>query len=130
MLDILIIDDVYSELIVVQEKFQKYGNCTIAQNKNIALQMFHKAYIANEFFDLIVLDIEMPRASGLDVLDEIEKDEELLFIPKSKKLMLANKRSRLDIVQIAQKKSNGVIMKPIEEKFVRRMMLELGFIKD
>ncbi len=130
MLEILIVDDVYSELRAVQEKFQLYGNCSVAQNKNVALQMFHKAYIENDFFDLIILDLEMPRASGIVVLEEIERDEELLFIPRAKKVMLANKRSRPETIKIAQKISNSVIMKPLDEKYVRRAMLELGFIKD
>jgi DNA-binding NarL/FixJ family response regulator len=129
MLNILIIDDVYSELIAVQEKFQLYGNCSIAQNKNAAMQLFHKAYIENDFFDLIILDLEMPRASGIVVLEEISKDEELLFTPKAKKVMLANKRSRPETIQAAKRLSDGVIMKPLDEKYVRRVMLELGFIK-
>ncbi len=130
MLEILIIDDVYSELIAVQKQFQIYGNTTIAQNKNSALQVFHKAYTDNNFFDLIVLDLEMPRASGIVVLEEIEKDEDFLFIPKAKKLILADRRSLPETVQLAKKVSNGVIMKPIEDKYVRRIMLELGFVKN
>lgn len=61
--------------------------------------------------NLILLDINMPRLNGLEVLDFIKKDEQLKKIPV---IMLTTSSSDSDISACYEKSANCFITKPLD----------------
>ncbi len=72
---ILIVDDEHGIVDMIQSYFQKQYDILTAYSGQEALQK-----IASNP-DLILLDINMPKKNGYEVLDEIKADERLKLIP-------------------------------------------------
>ena len=65
---------------------------------------------------LILLDVNLPRVSGLEVLAELKRDPELLSIPV---VMLTTSRAEEDILRSYQLHANAFVSKPVDfEQFV------------
>lgn len=69
--------------------------------------------------DLILLDVNLPRVTGMEVLQQIRADEGLGMIPV---IMLTASDREEDIVKSYRLGSNTYIQKPVEfEKFVQAL---------
>jgi two-component system, chemotaxis family, response regulator Rcp1 len=67
--------------------------------------------------DLILLDLNLPRKDGREVLDEIKQDPELKKIPV---VILTTSRSEQDIIKTYESHANCYISKPVDlEEFLR-----------
>lgn len=70
-LKVLIVDDVKSNLEFYKVAFGKYFSvCDEANDGQEALEMYNQN---PDYYDLIVTDVEMPRMSGLELVEEIRK---------------------------------------------------------
>lgn len=66
--------------------------------------------------DLIILDLNMPKKNGLQVLSEIKEDPKLKKIPV---IILTVSKSESDVLQSYEHHANSYITKPLDlEKFV------------
>jgi chemotaxis family two-component system response regulator Rcp1 len=61
--------------------------------------------------DLILLDLNLPRKNGLEVLEEIKRDDELRQIPV---IMLTTSSSARDIAACYDRGVNCYVVKPLE----------------
>ena len=59
--------------------------------------------------DVIILDLNLPKKNGLEVLDEIRSDQNLKDIPI---LILTSSESDLDVLMSYKKKASGYLVKP------------------
>lgn len=75
-MNILIVeDDVFSRKFML--KFlSKYGNCKTAEDGETAVQMYKEAVENRKPYDLICLDIKMPKLDGYETLAQIRSFEE------------------------------------------------------
>ena len=73
-INILIVDDEPNSTIMLKKVLEKKGFQTVTENDSVKAREILK----NEFFDLIISDLQMPDVSGLDLLKA--KNEESLFI--------------------------------------------------
>src|SRR5665647_2398548 len=66
--------------------------------------------------DLILLDINLPKVDGMEVLTEIKNDVDLMIIPV---VMLTTSDSERDIMEAYQHHCNCFITKPVDfDKFI------------
>lgn len=71
--------------------------------------------------DLILLDIKMPKMSGLEVLRELKSDSRYRSIPV---VMLTSSANEEDVVQSYGLGSNSYITKPVKyEEFVEKLRM-------
>lgn len=66
--------------------------------------------------DLVLLDINMPRKSGLEVLEDVKREEDLCTIPIC---MLTTSEDDQDILSAYARHANAFVKKPVDlEQFI------------
>jgi len=75
--------------------------------------------------DLILLDLNLPRMNGFEVLDAIKEDQELKRIPV---VILTTSQAEQDILQSYNLHANAYVTKPVDlEQFIRVIKSIEGF---
>jgi two-component system, chemotaxis family, response regulator Rcp1 len=75
--------------------------------------------------DMILLDLNLPRKSGLEVLREIKADENLRRIPV---VILSTSQAERDIVQSYDLHANAYVSKPVDlDQFISVVRVIEGF---
>jgi len=72
---------------------------------------------------LILLDIKLPKVSGLEVLEAIKQDPRTRAIPA---VLLTSSRLEEDVVRGYQLGANSYIQKPVEFERFREIVRQLG----
>ena len=72
---------------------------------------------------LIVLDIKLPKVSGLEVLEEIKRDPRTRAIPT---VLLTSSRLEDDVLRGYQLGANSYIQKPVQFERFRQIVRQLG----
>jgi CheY-like chemotaxis protein len=73
---------------------------------------------------VILLDIRMPKVSGLDVLKELKASESLRHIPV---IILTTSDAEQDVTKAYHNYVNSYLVKPVEFDKFMKLMEELGF---
>lgn len=72
---------------------------------------------------VILLDIKMPKVTGLEVLEEIHKDEKLKKIPV---VMLTSSKEEKDIDRCYELGVNAFVVKPVDFEQFNTAIREIG----
>jgi CheY-like chemotaxis protein len=107
---ILLVEDDSTAVELVREAFKDSGiphDLTVASDGAAALEYVQTT---PEKPHLILLDINLPKKSGLEVLKEIKQDPKLRTIPV---IMLTNSRSQDDVVKAYNLYCNAYVRKPL-----------------
>lgn len=113
---ILLVEDNEGDIILTMEalKEAKLDNkISIARDGEQAIQFLNKegAYTHSRRPDLILLDINLPRIDGIEVLRYVKTNEQLKAIPV---VMLTTSTSEKDIDEAYQNFANCYIAKPVD----------------
>ncbi|MCP4215510.1 MAG: response regulator [bacterium] len=73
----LIVEDEPVSRILLTHIMEPYGDCDTAVNGLEAVEAFEKAFDANKSYDLILLDIMMPKMNGHEALKKIRHIEKI-----------------------------------------------------
>jgi len=107
---ILAIDDDITLLNTIQTILAGTYEISLAKNTDIA-----KTILNTTVIDLILLDMNMPGASGLDFLDFIRNDVSYYFIP----VIIVSAQGTADVImEIKEKGAAGFVVKPISPKIL------------
>jgi len=112
---ILLIEDNYGDVILTKRAFKngKFNNIImIAETGEDAIEILNKQGQWSEAPspDLILLDINLPKMSGLEVLNIIKTTDHLKHIPV---IMLSSSRTNPEINNSYNAGANGYIVKPV-----------------
>lgn len=112
---ILLVEDNEGDIVLTKKALNdaKLANTiSIAKNGADALLFLErKGKFENELTpDMILLDINLPKVSGLEVLQKIKASEELRHIPV---IMLTTSSSEIDILASYKNYANCYITKPV-----------------
>ncbi|HEY3970110.1 MAG TPA: response regulator, partial [Solirubrobacteraceae bacterium] len=106
----------------VKEAFEdhKVGNMLSVVNDGVEAMQYVRgegAYADLPRPDLILLDLNMPRKNGIEVLEEVKGDAKLSVIPV---VVLTTSEAEEDIVRAYKLHANAYITKPVDfEQFSR-----------
>lgn len=129
---ILIVEDDYTSMKLMQKLLSAYGEAITAGNGEEALEVFRLALDESKPFDLICLDIMMPGIDGQQVLKSIRAMEKVRGItPKNeaKIIMTTALDSPKDVIEAYyQGGCSSYLVKPIEKRQVIDKLRELGLI--
>lgn len=118
--EILLIEDNYGDVLLTLKAFKQgkiANNITVAKTGEEAMQILRRegAHANIRVPDLILLDLNLPKKSGKEVLQEIKSDDKLKHIPV---VILTSSRAELDVVKTYDLHANSYIIKPVNlEKF-------------
>jgi CheY-like chemotaxis protein len=120
-IDVLLVEDDEGDVLMTKEAFEYYkiGNrLHVVTDGEQALQFVRRT---GRFADaprpgLILLDVNLPRFSGLEVLAELKGDPDLRVIPV---VMLTTSQAEEDILRSYQLHANAYVSKPVDfEHFI------------
>ena len=111
---ILLIDDSSADAQLVKRSLSAGPDALrleIADNGIKALQMLHDASLRATLPDLILLDLNMPRQSGLQTLAKIKADPALKSIPV---VILSSSKAECDVSSAYSLHANCYLSKPMD----------------
>ena len=121
VIDVLMVDDDEGDVLMTREAFEYYkvrNKLHVVTDGEQALQFLRGAgpYAGAPRPGLILLDVNLPRRSGLEILAELKQDPDLLLIPV---VMLTTSRAEEDIIRSYSLHANAFVTKPVDfEHFI------------
>jgi len=115
-IEILLVEDDYGDIVLIQEAFKEHkirNNLWVVRDGVEAMEFLRKEgdYANSPRPDLVLLDLNLPKKSGFEVLDEIKKDMNIKTIPV---IILTNSRNKEDILTTYLKQASCFITKPVD----------------
>lgn len=126
---ILAVDEEEVAIAKMESILSDYGTCDVARDGKAALNMFHKAYLSSEPYELVTIDLDMQNMNGLELLKTITKDEELLFIRRAKKIITTAEGSPGNVFAAMANHSDAFLVKPVNRDLIELKLKELGYTK-
>ena len=121
LIEILLVEDSEDDIFFTQKAFEGGKLCNplhVVKDGVEAMAFLRKQgkYAEVPTPDLILLDLNMPKKDGREVLNEVKQDPNLLKIPI---IVLTTSEALADIDQVYQLHGNCYITKPVDfEKFM------------
>ena len=119
--DVLLVEDDEGDVLMTREAFEFYklrNPLHVVSDGEQALKFLRRD---GQFADaprpgMILLDVNLPRLSGLEVLAELKQDPDLMLIPV---IMLTTSQADEDILRSYKLHANAYVSKPVDfENFV------------
>ena len=116
VIDVLMVEDDEGDVLMTREAFEYYkisNRLHVVPDGEQAMQFLRQTgpYADAPRPGLILLDVNLPRRSGLEVLAELKQDPDLLVIPV---VMLTTSRAEEDIIRSYSMHANALITKPVD----------------
>ena len=123
-IDILLVEDSPADVLITREAFAEFkivNTLHVVEDGGEAMAFLKQdgKYASVPRPDLILLDLNLPRKNGREVLAEIKSDPKLKSIPV---VILTTSNSERDILQAYDQHANCYIVKPVGfDNFVEAM---------
>ena len=123
-IDILLVEDSPADVLITREAFEEFrltNTLHVVEDGVEALAFLNQKgkYASAPHPDLILLDLNLPRKNGREVLAEIKADPRFKSIPV---VILTTSHSEQDVLQAYDHYANCYIVKPVGfENFVEAM---------
>ena len=119
--EILLVEDNDGDIYLTRKAFQDAkiaNNLHVAHDGEIAMEMLLKQgqYSDSVTPDLVLLDINLPKKDGTQVLREMKSNQQLGRIPV---VVLSSSKAEHDIVKTHELQASSYIVKPIDLKKFR-----------
>jgi len=130
VMKIMIVDDETISRRLLIKKMEQIGACTEVSDGMTAMELFEKALEDKLPFDLITLDVSMPKMDGPHLLKMIRKKEKVLKISKEKRVRIIMVTSRMNVSIIKEcikLGCDGYISKPVNNYQLLGNLGRIGF---
>jgi CheY-like chemotaxis protein len=121
IVDVLLVEDDPGDILMTREAFQHHkiqNKLHVVTDGEQALQFLHRTgeYAGVPRPGLILLDLNLPRRSGHEVLAELKADPQLRVIPV---VILTTSQAEEDILRSYSLHANAYVSKPVDfERFM------------
>ena len=121
IVDVLLVEDEPGDILMTREAFQHHkiqNKLHVVTDGEQALQFLHRTgeYTSAPRPGLILLDLNLPRRSGHEVLAELKEDPQLRVIPV---VILTTSQAEEDILRSYSLHANAYVSKPVDfERFM------------
>jgi CheY-like chemotaxis protein len=120
-IEVLLVEDDPGDVLLIEEAFadnKLLNNLNIVNDGEQALAYLRREgeYAAAPRPDLVLLDLNLPRKDGREVLQEVKTDESLRTIPV---VVLTTSEAEEDVLRSYQLHANAYVPKPVDfDRFV------------
>jgi CheY-like chemotaxis protein len=120
LISVLLVEDDPGDVMLIREAFaeNKVGNVLSVVSDGVEAMKFVRGegeYATLERPDLVLLDLNLPRKSGAEVLAEIKGDPRLSTIPV---VVLTTSQAEEDVLRSYEMHANAYVTKPVDfERF-------------
>ena len=120
-IDVLLVEDDPGDVLMTQEAFKDYkisNRLTVVTNGEDAIAYLRKQgkYADAPTPDLVLLDLNLPRRDGREVLRDVKQDPDLRRIPV---VVLTTSNAEEDVLASYDLHANAYVRKPVDfEQFV------------
>jgi two-component system chemotaxis response regulator CheY len=129
---ILIAEDDPATQKLMQRYLSAYGDCTVAANGQDAINAFIEAQNQKQPYDMLCLDIMMPKMSGHQVLEDVRRVENELGISGLdgvKIIMTTALGDSKNVIGAFREGCEAYVVKPVKKEKLVAEMEKLGLIK-
>lgn len=124
---LLLVEDNEGDILLTTEALEAskvLNDLSIVRNGKLALDFVYKRndYVNAKSPDLILMDINLPLKSGIEVLEILKSDESTKHIPI---IILTTSSSESDIMKSYNHHANAYIIKPVEVSEFLQTILSL-----
>ena len=130
---ILVVEDDYISRRLLCRYLEPYGTCEEAVNGHEAIDAIRRALAADQYYDLICLDIMMPGMDGqqaLVLLREMETQNGRPLGKGAKVVMTSAMEENQYILQALNASADGYVVKPIEKRKFIATLKEVGLVME
>jgi two-component system, chemotaxis family, chemotaxis protein CheY len=126
----LVVDDDFTNRLLLQTLLGRYGECHIAVNGREAVEAFCSARASGKKYDLICLDIMMPEMDGQAALRAIREEEANAGIfSKGVKIIMTTALSEVrDVAASFEGLCDAYLVKPIKPAKVLAELRSFGLV--
>jgi CheY-like chemotaxis protein len=120
-IDVLVVEDDEADALIIREAFEYYkikNRLHVVTDGEQALRFLRQEppYADAPRPGLVLLDVNLPRRGGLEVLADLKADPALLMLPV---VMLTSSRAEEDILRSYSLHANAYVSKPVDfEHFI------------
>ncbi|MEU5876195.1 response regulator [Spirillospora sp. NPDC047279] len=121
-IEVLLVEDDPGDVLLTTEAFEHNkvkNNLHVVNDGEQAMAFLRREepYVGKPRPDLVLLDLNLPRKDGRQVLEEIKHDEELRRVPV---VVLTTSEADEDILRSYQLHANAYVTKPVDfDQFIR-----------
>ncbi len=122
---ILLVDDNPADVFMMQEGLAHAGaevECHVANDGQHALEVLEAMQTAGGLPDLIVLDLNMPRLSGLQVLERVKNNKDWAHLPV---VIMTSSTAPSDVMAAYRGHANAYVAKPMTAEDLMETMERL-----
>jgi two-component system, chemotaxis family, chemotaxis protein CheY len=126
----LIVEDEQTCRQILQAIMTPFGECDTVTDGEEAIQVFRKALDGQKPYDLILMDIMMPKMDGQTALRDIrqiEKDHGIRSVQRVKVIMTTALEDQKNVIEAFYKGgASSYIVKPVEKQKLLAEIKKLG----
>jgi CheY-like chemotaxis protein len=127
LISVLLVEDDPGDVLLIREAFADYkvGNVLSTVSDGVEAMRFVRGegeYAGRERPDLVLLDLNLPRKSGAEVLAEIKGDPQLSTIPV---IVLTTSEAEEDVLRSYRMHANAYITKPVDFERFREIVHQI-----
>jgi two-component system chemotaxis response regulator CheY len=127
----LIVEDDFTNRLLLQSLLSRYGECHVAVNGREALEAFRLAQSGGQCYDLVCMDIQMPEMDGLQAVHEIRQMEKAAGADgcyPARIIMTTASNDAASVSQSVEEHCDGYLLKPINASRLVHELQTLGLI--
>ena len=128
---ILIAEDDLTSRFFLKKYLSQYGECDLAVNGLEAIELFMTSIDEKNYYDLVCIDIMMPKIDGIKALKtirDIEKSNNLSKKEQSKVIMTTALNDKKTIMESYDAGCEAYAWKPLDIGKFEEVMKKLGLI--
>jgi CheY-like chemotaxis protein len=115
IINVLLVEDDPGDVLMTREAFEEYlhNRLDVVTDGAAALAYLRREepYTDAPCPDLVLLDLNLPRRDGREVLQEVKADEDLRHIPV---IVLTTSQAEEDVLRSYQLHANAYVTKPVD----------------
>jgi len=129
---VLIAEDEFASRKVLEKFLSFYGRCDVVVDGDEAVESFQAAWTDQDPYDLVLMDIMMPKMDGQKALKQIrefEKSKGVVGFGEVKVIMVTALDDPRNVVEaFYEGGANSYLVKPIEKEKLEAELKTLGLI--